>query len=346
MRKSTLILSGIILLGVILFASVYFVPGCRTKLLGTAEAPKAPPAQKSARMVDEEADAPPIPYVSLQINGRDELDAFAGAPLLLTVRLSNPRAMNAAAENFAREQLIQETERGIAEGNWTAEQAQAGLAKMRRKKEIRPLQWGDASRGWNEYVQLATIASDGKTSPLAWPTTPLAPPAAGGLSLDARKTAELKYAIAPDASFGIAPGEYQLVALLVVPEAGNPPAEHWRGQAISAPVKLKISPMPPSPDAAQEEQINLDFARFYTAGGDLNKALDHAQRSLTANPGSLAALSLSGEIKEALGDDAGALADYQSALGAFRRQYPRAYEPPLALLDAIKRLVDKNSMRQ
>lgn len=346
MRKPTLILGGIILLGVILFAAVYFVPSCRTKLLGTAEGPTAPPAQKNARMVDEEADAPPIPYVSLQINGSDELDTFAGVPLLLTVRLSNPRAMNAAAENFAREQLIQETERGIAEGTWTAEQAQAGLARLRRKKEIRPLQWGDASRGWNEYVHFTAITNEGKTSPLAWPITPLAPPAAGGLSLDARKTAELKYAIAPASSSGISPGEYQLVALLVVPEAENPPAEHWRGQVISAPVKLKISPMPPSPDAAQAEQINLDFARFYMAGGDLRKALDHAQRSLTANPGSLAALSLSGEIKESQGDDAGALADYQSALGAFRLQYPRAYEPPLALLDAIKRLVDKQTMQQ
>ena len=343
MRKTTVILGGIVLLGAILFAVIYFVPGRRAKLPGITESPQAPSARIGARMADEDADLPPVPYVSIQINSSGELETFAGVPLLLTVRLSNPRAMNAAAENSAREQLIREIESAVAEGRLTAEQAQAGLAKSRRKKEIRPLQWGDASRGWNEYVQLATIASDGKTSPLAWPAAPLAPPAAAGISLDDRKTAELKYAIDPAASSGIAPGGYQLAALLVVPDTGAPAAERWRGQAISAPIKLKISPMPSSPDAAQAERINLDFARFYMASGDLTKALDHAQKSLAANSESLAALSLSGEIKETQGDDAGAMAAYQSALGAFRRQHPTAYEPPLPLLDAIKRLVEKQT---
>ena len=99
--------------------------------------------------------------------------------------------------------------------------------------------------------------------------------------------------------------------------------------------------MPPSPSAAQAERINLDFARFYMASGDLKKALDHAERSLAANPRSLAALALSGESKEVQGDSAGALAAYQSALGAFRLQHQGAYEQPLPLQHAIKRPMEK-----
>lgn len=89
------------------------------------------------------------------------------------------------------------------------------------------------------------------------------------------------------------------------------------------------------------ERSNLDFARLYMAGSDLKKALEHAQRSLASNSGSLGALTLSGEIKEAQGDDIGALAAYQSALAVFRQQHPRAYEQPLPLLNAIKRLTEK-----
>lgn len=74
--------------------------------------------------------------------------------------------------------------------------------------------------------------------------------------------------------------------------------------------------------------MNPQFARHFPSANDLGQALLAAEQTLKANPNSIFAHILVGELKEAQGDLQGALESYEAAESEFHRQYQPSCEPP------------------
>jgi hypothetical protein len=60
-----------------------------------------------------------------------------------------------------------------------------------------------------------------------------------------------------------------------------------RGRAKSEPLRLSVVTKPARLAPAEEETMNLQFARYYQAGNDLEKALQAIQKALKANSNSI-----------------------------------------------------------
>jgi lipopolysaccharide biosynthesis regulator YciM len=98
------------------------------------------------------------------------------------------------------------------------------------------------------------------------------------------------------------------------------------------PVKLTVDTNPAAFAQREKETMNSQFASFFTSANDLGRALLAAEETLKANPNSIFAHILVGELKEAQGDLHGALDSYLAAECEFHRQYEPSCEPPAYLL--------------
>jgi Tfp pilus assembly protein PilF len=103
-------------------------------------------------------------------------------------------------------------------------------------------------------------------------------------------------------------------------------------------VKLKITPAPAQPSAADRAGMNLQRAEFFSTTSDWANALQSAQDALKEDPKLIRAQMIQGEAKEAQGDLAGARDAFSQALRLFHEQYPDSYERPQYLLDRIAAL--------
>jgi len=292
-------------------------------------------------MLEAAREIPPLPAISLQIDTENGMKVYTGTPLIFSVRLANPRAMNAAAENASNQAAAKAIEAAVATGKIPKEKADRRLAHFRQEARIRAVQLGDESAGWEQFVRFTQRLPDGKQQPLAWPLKLAAPPEAKTLTLDAKNTAQLDYLLEPAATSQIATGDYQILAVLEVPADAKVASDRWRGRVESGRVKLSIMQKPARMAPEEEEKTNLQFARYYQAAKDWTHALESAQKALAANPKSIPALILVGEVKETRGDLRGALEAFQTAEAEFYRQYPKSYEAPLYLIHKSAELLAK-----
>lgn len=285
-------------------------------------------------------DAPSLPNVSLQVNGEEELLIHQGTPLIFSVRLANQQAMNAAAYNEANQTLIEEIQADAASGKMSREQAEAEIAQLSRKEEIRAVYLGDERTGWEQFLRFELQLQEGKRQLLPWPLKIVAQPEKTAI-LDDENTAQLDYALEPSAATHIPVSEYRIVAMLEVPPNAKLPADRWRGRVESEPVKLRIVERPALLAKTDEEKMNIDLARYYFTAGDMKNAIEHAQKALSLNPKSIAAYIIIGDSKETLGDLEGALAAYQSATREYYQQRPKPYEAPRYLIVKTESLMEK-----
>jgi cytochrome c-type biogenesis protein CcmH/NrfG len=167
------------------------------------------------------------------------------------------------------------------------------------------------------------------------------PPAAKRVTLDAKTSAELTFAIEPSVASQIAAGEYKVVATLDVPAIGTVKSGTWTGQARSEPVKLIIQDEPLRLTHGDVEKLELHFANYFYAVAKFPDAARHAEAALATNPKSISADIVLGEVKRAQGDLAGALEVFQKATLEFYQQNPNSYEPPTLLLSRISDLQEK-----
>lgn len=84
--------------------------------------------------------------------------------------------------------------------------------------------------------------------------------------------------------------------------------------------------------------MNSHTANLLGKASDLNPALREAQKALAANPHSIFAHILVGDLLEAQGDLARALAAYEAAQSEFYRQHPNGPAPPLRLVQKSAKL--------
>ena len=288
-----------------------------------------------------EPELPPWPDISLQIDRAHEITVYQGTPLLISVRLANQRAMNAAGENQARQARAEGLKAAVARGAIPKEKAEAVLAYLSQRVPVRAVQLGDDTAGWDTFVRFAQLTPDGKQQSLGWPLKALGPAASKTLRLDGETTAQLDFALDPTTAAAITPGEYQIVAVLEVPAEAKLAAERWRGRTESDPVKLSVKEKPAQFTKADEENFNLSLARYNDATGDSRGALQYAEKALAVNPKSIPASILVGEVREGMGDLKGALEGYKNAEHEFYQQYPNSYEAPLYLIDKTISVTEK-----
>lgn len=255
--------------------------------------------------------------------------------MVLTVSVVNHRAMIADAREQSDTVYLQQLRAAVDRGEMPKENIEAQIARMELAPAVSTINLGTEDVPWDSTLQLSEKLSDGTLRPLAWATKVVRPPGARRVTLDARTSADLTFAIAPSVAAQIAAGAYQIVAALNVPSTGSAKSGTWTGQSHSEPVQLSIQEKPSRLSPADEERLDLHFADFFFASGDFAEAVKRAQAALAVNPKSISAAIALGEARKAQGDFKDALEVFQKATAEFYRQFPKSYEPPTLLLSRI-----------
>ncbi len=318
---------------------LWLAPRWRERLTQRAERGRA--GATPTAVVRDIIELPPLPNISLQIDRNHELVVYRGTPLLFEVRLANRRAINADFANHAERAYVETLKVRLSRGEIPKEQAATQLAALRGEHKSQPLLLGDEATGWEQFVHISQLLPDGKRQPLPWPLKLVAPPEAKTLTLDAKNTAQLDYLLDLVTAAQIPAGDYRILAAVEVPVDAKVAADRWRGRVESEPAKLTILPRPDRLTPEEEEKTHLQFARYYQAAKDWTHAQESAQKALAANPKSIPAHILVGEVKEAQGDLRGALEAFQTAQTEFYKQYPESYEAPLYLIYKSAELLAK-----
>jgi len=325
-RKSFVIGGALALALLILVVVVRMIPWRRTgENSGPPLASSPAPTDPMAWLDDQ--DVPPEPSVSLQINALDELDVLQGTPLIFSVRMANPRAANAASTNDAHQRDVDFAGEQVTRGALSAAAAEPVLALARRRREVRAVSWGSPDHRWETFLYFDLQPENAPSQRLSWAVTPVAVPQAASVTLDATSTIQIDHALAPAGSAAVAPGEYLIAAVLDIPPDVSLPAGQWHGRVVSSTVHLTIrSAVQPSP--ADTQATELRMAEFFSTTKDWNRAIEHAQRVIVANPTSIPAHIVIGDAKEAQGDLPGALDAYKRARQFFSAQFPDSDEAP------------------
>lgn len=342
-RKSLLIGGALALAVLVLVVVVRLRPWRRTgENSGPPLASSPAPTDPMAWLDDQ--DVPPEPSVSLQIDSLDELEVLQGTPLIFSVRMANPRAANAASTNDARQRDLDSAGDQVKQGALSGAAAEPILALARRRREVRAVTWGSPEHRWETFLYFELQPDNAPARRLSWPVTPVAAPQATTVTLDATSTIQIDHALAPAGSAAVAPGEYLIAAVLEIPSDVSLPSGQWHGRVVSSTVHLTITPaVQPSP--ADTQATELRMAEFFSTTKDWNRAIEHAQRVIAANPTSIPAHIVVGDAKEALGDGPGALDAYQRARQFFSAQYPDSDEAPRYLDLKIARLGGQDMRR-
>lgn len=321
-RSKHFVVAGLI--ACLLVLTIFLVLWERRRRQSTASdsRQKATPAERIASM----------PVITLQVNHTSQLTVYQGTPLILMVGIANDRARIAAAQDVSDQVYLAELQGAAARGEASPQRVQAVRARLENKPAIDSIKVGDETASWDSFVHFAQQLPDGTQQSLPWTVTLSAAPKGKSLTLDAKNDAEVDYLLAPSAASQLAVGEYQIRAVMEVSAEARLSEDHWRGRVASEPVRLTVLEKPAHLIAAEEQEWNLDFARYYQKTNDPAQALKQAQKVLAANPRSIPAHILIGEVKEGQGDLRGALEAYQIAEADFYEQYPNSYEAPLYLV--------------
>lgn len=329
-RYVTLTIAAVLaMVGIIFLAQRYFRPA----------GPK--PAETAALAATDWQDAPALPALSLQIGHAHELDVFQGTPLIFTVRVTNPRALNAAAigeEQDAYRALIQAK---VARGEIKPKDAQPMLERAQRKPQVTLFRIETADRGWQSFVHFEVVAPGGKPETLNWPLRLVATTAFSDLT----SAGQLDYALSPEAAVQVTAGAYAVIAVLEIPAETLGPPDLWHGRVASPAVDLTILPMPARPSPAQRGQLNLARAEFFSITKDWKEALASAQAALAADRSLIRAEMVAGDAKEAQGDLSGARDAFVEAKRLFDEQNPNSYEAPEDLITKIAELDQRLRIR-
>jgi hypothetical protein len=293
----------------------------------------------------EAEDVPPLPDLSLQIDSTGKLEVFRGTPLIFTVRVANQRAANAASTLQAHEAYLALIGEKLAKGEISASDAQPMLELARHKPEIKVVRLGTSDQGWETFLHFEVESAGAKPERLNWPLQMVIPPQSKSLALDATFNAQLDYALSPDAAAQVPAGDYSVFAVLEVSAAATLPQDRWRGRVVSRPVKLRISSAPAQPSAAEQANMNMQRAEFFSTIKDWSSALASAAAALAADASLIRAEMIVGEAKEAQGDLSGARDAFLGAKRLFDQQHPNSYEEPQYLVYKIATLDERLGKR-
>lgn len=195
----------------------------------------------------------PAPSISLQINSDHELTVFAGTPLILTVRLGNRGAQNAALRNEAAKHHAEQLQDAKVRGEISQERAEKLLARIGQPWELPVVRVGDGALGWEHFVHFYLQLPGGQRQALPWPLSLAASPSEKSLTLDAKNTGQVEFLLSPSTAAELAAGVHQILATLEVSLEEKVPGDSWHGLVQSAPVMLTVVQKPAHLTRAEEE---------------------------------------------------------------------------------------------
>ena len=230
--RSRLWVGVAILVVAVAAAAIFYVSRRPAGLSDTTGSRPQSPEQREA------APPPPVPALALEVDAAEQLELRQGTPFVLTLRISNPRAANAAAANQANAQLLEYIQQRVARGEITAATAQPMIEAAGQSEQVDPIHAGTNERGWETFVHFERLESGGGARPVDWPFTLVRAPESKSITLEATSVAEVQYALAPQAAAQAPVGEHQIVAVFEVPAGLDLPAGSWRGRVTSGPVKI------------------------------------------------------------------------------------------------------------
>ncbi len=281
-----------------------------------------------AAMMDEDEPRPIEPSLSLQVNEGDEATVFADTPVWFQLDAANINAMNDVAGTRVLAAKIEHLKAEAARGNPRPAALNLALADYQKRTAPAAITLGDASHGWTDAVQFLVRDADGSEKAL-----PLALQPVGDRSsivvLDTVKTAQANFG---NASAGIAPGTYAVVACLGATGA-------WQGRVCSGAVKLTVEPQPGKLTPDQQLVLDRQRARYGLLAGDYNAIEFYGRELVKADPKSGPGHIYLGEA--ALGKDQFdfALREFVTARALYKRQNPDAVEQPVYLNLRISQLL-------
>jgi hypothetical protein len=309
------VVGGVIVVGVIVAG--YFV--------WRSQQASKPRAELRAYMQDEDADLPSRPSVALTVNGSEEPLVVSNAPLLLTVGVTNPRALERAASLQSLADKIKNLS-ALPQTPGTTKRLKLASDDYQQRLHAPPLTLGDAGHAWSDSLQVL-VRTGSTEAPLPFPVRVLQPAVAGAVSVGATSSVDVTYGSAA-ASF--APGSYILVACLSA--TGT-----WKGKSCSEPVKIAVVADAAQLTPEQQEAIDEQNARYALVTADWAR-LEQIAQALTARDAVAGHVYL-GDAKYGQKKWEEALAEYTAARRELALRSPDRLEAPRYLNARIIELI-------
>jgi len=236
----------------------------------------------------------PAPTVTLSVNGPSGGTSYNGWPLVIQVDLYHP---DFAADDTA----------------------------------VTPIPLTLNSGSWADAVRLTVTDSTG--AQVNWPLHQVLRPtgADASITLDAQRSGHLAWWVAPADTAGLPAGSFQIAAVLDTSAVTDPTL--FQGQSYSVPVTVAMGAEPSVLLPDQTESKYLLAAFYDTLAGSNTQAMTDVNTLLTSQPQNIRGLMAKGQLLEASGDAANALASYEMAVDAFYTVTPNPPEPPVELLE-------------
>jgi len=270
---------------------------------------------------------PPID-VLCRANDEESATVYEDEPLILSVAIVNDAAATAASYNTPLKDQIKELERRfkaekMEEGEFkrAVEEAERRMLKVKIYRLGGPL-------GWPHFIKFQALMEDAWRY-VDWPLKLLKHhPESLVVTLDASTSCFVEFGLDPqEAQRPI--GEFQVKAVVEI-------AKDIIVESGVFTLNLLKKKMPVA--ERNKEETLLAKGRYAHKRGLYEEALGYVQTILKADPHSLPALDLLGDIEERRGNLPAALSAYEKALEEFLKQLPDVREPPRALENKINRL--------
>lgn len=271
-----------------------------------------------------------LPQIDVLCRANDEASAtvYGDEPLILSVAIVNDAAATAASYNAPLIDQIKELERRFKakkmdEGEFkrAVEEVEQRMLKVKIYRLGGPL-------GWPNFIKFQVLLEDAWKY-VDWPLKLLKyHPESQMVTLDASTSCFVEFGLDPqDAQRPT--GEFQVKAVVEI-------AKDITVESGVVTLNLLKKKMPVA--ERKKEETLLAKGRYAYKRGLYEEALGHVQTILKADPHSLPALDLLGDIEEKRGNLPAALSAYEKALEEFLKQLPDVREPPRALENKINRL--------
>lgn len=268
--------------------------------------------------------------VLCRANEEESVTVYADEPLILSVAMVNDAAVYAASHNVPLEDQIQELERKFKAGRMEEEEFKRSVEEIEQSMlTVRIYRLG-GPMGWPRFIKFQSLSED-TWEYVNWPLKLLAHyPDTQVVDLDASTSCYAEFGLDPqDAQRP--KGEFQVRAVVEIVKGNN-----IESNVVT--VNLLQEKMPKA--KTSEEETLLAKGRYAYKRGLYEDAKEYVQRVLEANPHSLLALDLLGDIEERRKDLSAALSAYEKALEEYNKKYLDTREPPRILLMKIDMIRD------
>jgi tetratricopeptide (TPR) repeat protein len=271
---------------------------------------------------------PPQIDVLCRANEETSITVYDDEPLIFSVAMVNDDAATAASYNTPLEDQIREIERKFKAEQMEEKEFKRAVEEIERNMlKVRVYRFG-SPLGWPHYIKFQALSGD-TWRYVNWPLKLLIyHPATQVVDLDASTSCYVEFGLDPEDPQR-PKDEFQVKAVVEI-------AKDITVESDVVTINFLQQKMPKA--ETSKEGFLLAKGEYAYKRGLYEDAKEYTQRVLKANPHSLLALNLLGEIEEGKKDLSAALSAYEKALEEAYEQYPDRREPPRALLNKIRRI--------